>query len=292
MNRITLEFPGNCTMPAARKIGRHGLPNPVGAGAETANPAAPMRQRSAPLVASMCALVFALSGNSAFADDENVYFTLQGGTSSASLKNIRDVGGSFEPGTTATEPGLNRSTLYGAKMGVFSRKGLLGLEAEAFTTRPAPKFQTQTFHEPTFGPFPQTRGGSHEMTTFALNVVTRMPINERFVVHVGAGPAIMRSRLQFDNEQTQVSRRVGLNTQLGLTYYFDKKISVSMEWKHSAARFGYPTHGTTEGFNADYKANHFALGLSYAFDWAGPTWPGPTLRSIFGMESGHIGPRD
>lgn len=226
----------------------------------------------------------------AFADDEYIYVTGQAGSSSTSLSDVRNVGGSFEPGTTASEPDLDNSTLLGAKMGFFSRKGLLGLEAEVFRTRPDVKHQTQTFNEPTFGPYPQTRGGSQKVTVWALNVVVRQPITKRLVAHVGIGPAWLRSDLQFDNEQAQSSTDTGLNTQLGLTYFISKYVMLSAEWKHNSARFHYPTHGTTEGFDADYKANSLAIGVSYAFDWASP-WRGPIKwREVLGLKPAIIGP--
>ena len=249
-------------------------------------------ERSCKLAALSCLLVIETLGLPAYAHDETVYFTVQGGTSSASSKNIRDVGGSFEPGTTATNLSLDNSTLVGAKAGVYSRTGLLGIEAEVFRTRPAPKFQTQTFFEPTFGPFPQTRGASQNITATAVNVVARMPVTDRLVAHAGVGPALYRSELHFDNEQAQSSRRVGLNTQLGFTYFISKDLLVSAEWKHNAVRFDFPTHGTTEGFKTDYKANHLAIGISYAFDWAG-LWKSPVnLREVMGLKPAHIGPRE
>lgn len=250
------------------------------------------RRRSRKLAALSCLLVIETLGLPAYAHDETVYFTVQGGTSSASSKNIRDVGGSFEPGTTATNLSLDNSTLVGAKAGVYSRTGLLGIEAEVFRTRPDPRFQTQTFFEPTFGPFPQTRGASQNITATAVNLVARVPVTERLVAHAGVGPAVYRSELHFDNEQAQSSRRVGLNTQLGLTYFISKDLLVSAEWKHNAVRFDFPTHGTTEGFKTDYKANHLAIGISYAFDWAG-LWKSPVnLRELLGLTPAHIGPRE
>lgn len=228
---------------------------------------------------------------SSFADDENIYFTAQTGRTFATSRNIHDVGGSFEPGTTATSLKLNDSTLVGAKMGIYSRRGLLGLEGEFFRSHPNAGTQTQIFHEPTFGPFPQTRGASHTVSAQAINLILRQPISERFVAHLGVGPALYRSDLHFDNERRQTSQKMGLNTQLGITYFISKQLMVSAEWKHNAVRFHFPTHGTTEGFKTDYKANHLAIGISYAFDWAGPR-VGPRLREVFGMEPTHIGPKD
>jgi len=225
------------------------------------------------------------------AHDENVYFTGQVGTSSATMKGITDVGGSFEPGTTATDLSLKDSTLAGAKMGLYSRMGMFGVEAEVFRTRPNAGVQTQTFNEPTFGPYLQSRGASQTVTAYAVNLLVRQPLAERWVGYVGIGPAWYKSDIHFDNEQEQTSKKLGLNTQLGVTYFFTRHLMLSAEWKYNAVKFDFPTHGTTEGFKADYKANHFALGLTYAFDWTWP-WVGPDMRSRLGLQPSHIGPRE
>jgi opacity protein-like surface antigen len=240
---------------------------------------------------SMVLLLAAAWGTPSRAHDENVYFTAQAGTSSATMTGITNVGGSFEPGTTATDLSLKDSTLAGAKMGLYSRMGLFGVEAEVFRTRPNAGVQTQTFNEPSFGPFQQTRGASQTVTAYAVNLLVRQPLAERVVGHIGIGPAWYRSDLQFDREQEQTSKKLGLNTQLGVTYFFSRHVMLSAEWKYNAVKFDFPTHGTTEGFKTDYKANHFALGLTYAFDWAWP-WVGPDMRSRLGLPSSHIGPRE
>ena len=131
----------------------------------------------------------------ASAHDENIYFTGQLGSSSTELNDITDVGGSFESGTTASDISLDNSILVGVKAGIMSRSGLLGLEVEAFQTRPDIENQTQTFIEPSFGPFLQTRGGDHRVNVYAVNLVLRHPITKRLVAHVGAGPALVHSKV-------------------------------------------------------------------------------------------------
>ena len=76
------------------------------------------------------------------------------------------------------------------------------------------------------------------------------------------------------------TKQTGLNTQLGLSYFVAKNIIISAEWKHNSADLTYPTHGTTEGFKSDYKANHIAVGLTYAFNWSAPWSNEFTKRSI------------
>lgn len=236
-------------------------------------------------------LVIALVIQPAFAHDEYFYIGAQAGTTSASLNNIRDVGGSFEPGTTATEPDLDNSNLIGVKTGFYSRSGLLGTEVEYFQTKPDIKNQSQTFFEPTFGPFVQTRGGSQKVTTVAVNVIARLPISKKLIARIGIGPAWSTSKINFDGEQPQEDSDVGLNSQLGLDYFISKYALVSVDWKYNSAQFRYPTHGTTEGFNADYKSNSVAVGFNYAFDWSWP-WTGPNLRGKLGMDPVVIGPEE
>jgi len=235
-------------------------------------------------------LVAAVSAPS-LAHDENVYFTAQAGRSSATMEGISNVGGSFEPGTTASDLSLKDSNMIGLKAGLYSRMGLFGVEAEVFRTRPDAGVQTQTFHEPTFGPYLQTRGAKQTVTAYGLNLLVRQPFSERIVGHVGIGPAWYRSDLHFEGEQEQSSKKLGLNTQLGVSYFFSRHVMLSAEWKYNAVKFDFPTHGTTEGFKTDYKANHFALGLTYAFDWASP-WRLPSARANLGLPPAHIGPRD
>ena len=236
-------------------------------------------------------LVIAAQSVPAHAHDEHIYFTAQGGMGSARSTDIRDVGGSYQSGTTGTDLGLKNPNFYGAKFGIYSRTGVLGLEGEVFRARPDVKPQTQTYYEPTFGPSPAPRAGSQEVTTLAMNLLVRLPLTERFVVHAGAGPAIFRSELRMDNEQAQSSRQVGLNTQLGVSYFITKQVAISAEWKHNAARFKYPTHGTTEGFTTNFRSNYVGVGISYAFEWEGPRSPF-SVRGALGMPPAKIGPEN
>ena len=82
------------------------------------------------LVAGLLCIAALAARGSALAHDENVYLSLQGGRSFTRLTDVREVGGSFEPGTTAEQPTLKDANLYGAKFGVYSRSGVLGLEGE------------------------------------------------------------------------------------------------------------------------------------------------------------------
>lgn len=196
-------------------------------------------RKCARLLIALCLFFpLALVSLPASAHDEVVYFTGQlGGSFPGSFTNIENVGGSFEPGTTSTDLNLKNSLLYGLKLGIYSKSGILGLETEVFNTNPDIKQQQQTFNEPTFGPFQATSEGNARVVTWAFNVLGRLPLSERLVVHAGVGPAILFSHLDRTNEQPQSSKRAGLNTQLGLSYFITKQVNVFGEWKFNHTRF-------------------------------------------------------
>ena len=235
--------------------------------------------------ASVLLTLLALPPSAAYAHDEVIYFSVMSGASlPGSYTNVENVGGSFEPGTTADDLDLENSLLYGAKAGIYSKSGILGLETEVFSANHDINSQTRTFYEPTFGPFQQTQNGEARVTTWALNVVARIPINDNLTAHVAAGPAMFFSKLSLANEQSQSKSQAGLNTQLGLSYILSRQLSVFGEWKFNHARIKYPSKGTTEGFEADYNPHAVVVGLSYTFDAPLP-WRSPiTLRKLFGRE--------
>lgn len=237
------------------------------------------------IATSALVTLLALPASSVHAHDEVVYFSVMTGASlPGSYTSVENVGGSFEPGTTADDLDLDSSLIYGAKAGIYSKSGILGLETEVFSTTHDIGTQTRTFYEPTFGPFVQTQEGEARVTTWALNVVARIPVNDRLTAHVAAGPAIFFSKLSLANEQSQSKSQAGLNTQVGLNYLLTNQVSVFGEWKYNHANIKYPSKGTTEGFESDYNPHAIVVGLSYTFDAPLP-WRSPiTLKKLFGRE--------
>jgi len=231
------------------------------------------------------------------ADDEVVYFSAQAGwLFDAKLSHITGVSGSYEPGTTASDLNMKNSSMYGAKLGIYSRRGILGLETEIFRTKPDVGRQTQTFHEPTFGPFVTGEGYDVSMTTWAVNVMARVPLSERFALHVGAGPAYYWSRIRdsIDTPRggTQRSNRFGLNTQVGINYFFTPNVALSAEWKYNHARFHFAEDPNEHGFHTRYNAHLVAASLGYYFDVALP-WKMPKafrLRDILGLPTSWLQP--
>lgn len=243
------------------------------------------------------ALITILSNTPCSADDEVVYFSGQTGwLFNADLSNITNVGGSYEPGTTASDLDMKNSSMYGAKLGIYSRRGILGLETEIFRTTPDVKRQRQTFHEPTFGPFVARQGYDVSVTTWAVNLLARVPLSERMALHVGAGPAYFWGRIR-DSVDTprggaQRSNRLGLNTQVGINYFFTPNVGLSAEWKYNHARFHFPEDPNEHGFRARYNAHLVAASIGYYFDVALP-WKLPRavrLRDILGLPTSWLQP--
>lgn len=230
-----------------------------------------------------------------YADDEVVYFSGQiGSVIKAKLSDINNVGGSYQSGTTASDLKLKNSFMYGAKMGIYSKRGILALEAEYFRTNPNIKKQNQTFHEPSFGPYNTEEASDVTIDTWAINVIGRVPVNDRLVVYAGAGPAYFRSTFK-DNLDTprggkQHSNRYGYNVLAGINYFVKKNIGVFVEWKYNHAKFKVPNDQEEHGFNANYNANFISAGIGYYFDVPLP-WRMPwTLRSVFGLPEGQQPP--
>jgi len=245
----------------------------------------PLLSRQMLLRIALLLMCMSLAPHAVYAHDEVAYVSVMSGAAfSGKFTNVDNVGGSFEPGTTATDLALENSVLYGVKAGIYPKSGILGLETEVFSANHDINSQTRTFNEPTFGPFLQTQEGKVRVTTWALNVLARVPINDKLTAHVAIGPAILFSKLSLANEQSQSASNIGLNTQLGLNYSVTDQLSVFGEWKFNHARIKYPSKGTTEGFDANYNPHAIVVGLSYYFDAPLP-WRSPiSLKKMLGIE--------
>jgi opacity protein-like surface antigen len=185
------------------------------------------------------------SANPTFAHDEVVYFAPQVGTVfNAKLTGIGGVGGSYEPGTTASDLDMKNSLMSGAKLGIYPKGRFLALETEVYRTTPDVKRQLQTFHEPSFGPYVDNQAYDVSVTTWAFNVLGRWPVTDRLVLIAGLGPAYYWGRIQdtigTPRGGTQKSGKVGLNTQAGFNYYITKNWGINGEWKYNHVRFAFP----------------------------------------------------
>jgi opacity protein-like surface antigen len=225
----------------------------------------------------------------AFAHDEVFYVSGQVGASLPVMTNINYTT-SWTTGATAEKFDLSNSVLYGIKMGMYSKKGILGMETEVFQTNPHRAFQNVLVRDPVFGNSNDSlQGANTRLTTWAFNVVGRLPVSERMQVYAGAGPAIFFSRLS-SNGFTQTSTRPGLNTQLGVNYFLAPNIALFGEWKFNRTRFHFDGKGdvTTPahvaGFIADYTAHNLVIGISYLMDVSLP-WSIPEAFTLKGLLS-------
>lgn len=229
-------------------------------------------------------LLVSLWSPSAFAHDEVVYFSGQLGASLPSFSNINWTG-SYTTGSTTESFDASNSLLYGFKMGMYAKRDFLGIETEVFQTNPNFKQQRVFVNDPAGPTLDNLPGRNARVTTWALNLILRVPVTERWQVYAGVGPAIFFSRLRSDGF-TQTSNRPGLNTQLGLNYFLTSQVSLFGEWKFNKTRFHYDTAGDlaanhVAGFNADYSVHNIVFGITYHTDFPLPgRWP-MTLRELY-----------
>jgi len=181
-----------------------------------------------------------------------------------------DLTGVFVPGSTISDQSLQKSILYGAKVGHYFRAvPWLGLEAEVYNTTPHIKQQPITFSGPS-GPV-----GTVELPGLNFRVLTVAPFNVMFRYHktklqpyVAVGPGIFFARIQdpaliSDNSQSSVG--FGLNAQVGLRYYITRHVALFGEGKFNHARFTFSENPNFFGFDATYNMFHASFGLSVHF---------------------------
>jgi opacity protein-like surface antigen len=177
--------------------------------------------------------------------------------------------------TDKVEGGLDMedSILFGGKVGYFfDNLKWLGVEAEAFTSRPDLKQQTFT-RTTTTGPITvqtqdQIRQNEIRVTTAALNVILRLP-GGRIEPYVGAGVGMYWAKFSSDatnatgqriGEATDTS--IGMNFLAGARLYIFKQLALFGEYKYNAANFDFGGQVLLKG---DYSAHNFVGGLSVHF---------------------------
>lgn len=204
--------------------------------------------------------------------------------------NVSGPGGTltFPSGTELSDQSLKSSLFLGAKLGhFFSRYRWLGIETEVFYTTPHIKQQDVTLTAPgpiTFTPSgggpPQTlssnqfstaggiQGAHFRVITWApLNLVFRYP-GKRLQPYVAIGPGVFFGRISTpvtSGPDSQSSTALGLNTQLGLRYYFTRHVSMFGEWKYNYTRFNFKENDNFFGVKSTYSMNHFGFGIAYHF---------------------------
>ena len=167
---------------------------------------------------------------------------------------------------------LQNSLMYGAKVGYYfdSLKTMqppawqhfrLGVETEVFNSAPHVKQQDITIEGVNIG----TAGFTNRTLMWApLIVVVRYQAGT-FEPYAGVGLGVFFSRIS-DGTDSSSSTDVGLNTQLGLRYRVNPKLSLFGEWKYNYANINHDNIGGTGlDVSYDYNANIFAAGVGYHF---------------------------
>jgi opacity protein-like surface antigen len=170
------------------------------------------------------------------------------------------------PGTTESDPSLQTSIVYGAKVGhYFARWRWLGIEAEAYNTTPQGKEELRIRTEPGSPPAIVV-GASSSMRVFALtwNVLARYP-GDRFQPYVGAGIGLFFAHRSSAGD-SHSSTQPGLNTELGLRYRATEHLGFFGEWKYNRTRFSFEETTLLYGRDLTYQAHMFVFGGYYAFN--------------------------
>jgi opacity protein-like surface antigen len=183
----------------------------------------------------------------------------------------RNASGTFTDKASDLE--MESSMLFGGKVGYFfDSLKWLGVEAEAFTTRPDLKQQTFT-RTTTTGPITvqttdQIRQNEIRVTTAALNLILRLP-GRRFEPYVGGGVGMYWAN--FSSDATNASGQkigeasdtsIGMNFLAGARFYMFKRLALFGEYKYNAANFDFGGQVLLKG---DYSAHNFVGGLSVHF---------------------------
>jgi opacity protein-like surface antigen len=193
------------------------------------------------------------------------YIGLYGGlTSPERLHDVRGTGNLS--GVKLTDLTLARSTIFGAKLGLFpSPKSWVGIETEFFYTNPHVKQQDITFS----GAVPTTTtnfAGAHvRVATWAVNLILRYP-GDRVQPYIGVGPGIFWGRLSGVDLGTGSDTSLGLNALGGVRLLLTQWLAVFGEYKYNRVTFDFGGVGATAvDTHALYQAHHFVGGLSLQF---------------------------
>ena len=185
-----------------------------------------------------------------------------------------DLTGIFVPGTTVSDQSLQKSILYGGKVGhYFKAIPWFGIEAEVFNSTPHIKQQALTFSGPsgTVGPAVLPGLNFRVLTVAPFNLVLRYH-KTKLQPYIGVGPGIFFGRIHdpsLTSGNSQSSVGIGVNALVGLRYYFTRHVSLFGEGKFNYVRFSFDETPSGAfnlfGFDTDYKIFHASFGLSVHF---------------------------
>lgn len=164
-------------------------------------------------------------------------------------------------GTAFSNLSLKSSPVFGAKVGHYLNVlPWLGVEAEAFYSRPSINQQSVTVTAPGFGSgtgvLPE-QGGS--VWTTAFNLVVRYP-DTRVQPYAGVGVAIVRAKY---GDQSDTAP--GLNALAGLRVKITDAVGVFAEYKFTHADLRFEETVTSVGFDTTYQSHAGVAGVSLHF---------------------------
>jgi len=168
------------------------------------------------------------------------------------LDDVKGTGNLF--GLQAQDFDLKNSLTYGAKAGHFFNDSYYGLEGEVFHTSP---------HIKNLGNIP---GIHFRVTSAMINGILRYP-GLTFQPYIGFGGGLVFAHID-DSATTQSESDVagGWNALAGLRVFLTPTVALFTEYKYTAATVRFEdTFAANQGFEADYRAQHVLMGLSYHF---------------------------
>ncbi len=157
-------------------------------------------------------------------------------------------------GLQAQDFDLKNSLTYGAKAGHFFNDSYYGLEGEVFHTSP---------HIKNLGNIP---GIHFRVTSAMINGILRYP-GLTFQPYIGFGGGLVLAHID-DSATTRSESDVagGWNALAGLRIFLTPTVALFTEYKYTAATVQFDdTFADNQGFEADYRAQHVLMGLSYHF---------------------------
>lgn len=194
--------------------------------------------------------------------------------------------GSLTQTFSASDIKLESSPIFGGKAGYFFTEGKLpwlGVEVEAFTSKPSIKAQTLTTkHDIFYTPSPSTEqfpclpgtcpearvnndtlvltGSDLRVITVAFNVIARYPGQMlQPYVGVGVGAFYFKGTEQFDGRQVYP----GLNALAGLRLLVTEEWGVFVEGKYNLANVS--NFDPNFGLSGTYSVFHGVAGVAYHF---------------------------
>ena len=157
-------------------------------------------------------------------------------------------------GLQAQDFDLKNSLTYGVKGGHYFNNSYFGLEGEVFHTNP---------HIKNLGNIP---GIHFRVTSAMVNTILRYP-GLTFQPYIGFGGGLVFAHID-DSATTQSESDVagGWNALAGLRIFLTPTVALFTEYKYTAATVRFEdTFAANQGFDANYRAQHVLMGLSYHF---------------------------